>query len=168
MLASTTFEGRAVPEFLTNLGALANVIAVAGFLLAGSTFVRRQLRQLARGKPDQKYATWFVDSYGSYWFPSADGREDRNIEDTYIPLSLSRPDNAGLRPAADDVIRERHTSTVVVLGDAGSGKTTLLTTYGLELARAMLRRERRQVPFLVSARLLASAQNTTSLTAYLR
>jgi hypothetical protein len=115
------------------------------------------------GRDERHYAEWFIRQWGVYDNPYLDDKEDLDLDNTYISLSLCPPDSdQETRTAAGYVLADRAGGNLVIEGDPGSGKSTLLKAYGVGALKSRrglmsLRRGPRddQIPFFVQLRKLA-------------
>lgn len=148
-------------EILALLGVVATiVVAVVGP-------VRRAIGRawkgalLRAGRPERRYAAWFVRAWGVYDNPYLDDKEDLDLTRTFVSLSFHEPEgDREVRAVATEVLADRAAGNMVIEGEPGSGKSTLLKAYGVGALRARhwlrgRRPGRAEVPFLVPLRKLA-------------
>ena len=147
--------------------ALAGIIATILVAVIGP--IRRSLVQLMKasslrsGRSERLYAAWFVRQWGVYENPYLDDKEELDLSNTYVSLSLQPPGaDQELRTAAAEVLASRDGENLVIEGDPGSGKSTLLKAYGVGALKSQRRplhpggrHKDDHVPFFVQLRKLA-------------
>lgn len=143
------------------------VLAVFGGLVGLSGWAARRLRAMRRGRPDMRYRSWFLETYGTYDNPYLDATQQLHLDRTYIPIQVTPYAGADQSTHADQVVGEVERVAdapghVILVGDAGAGKTTALQAYGVSLLR-----RKRMVPFFVQVRRFAAPWQTSDLAAYL-
>ena len=157
------WRGLSTGDVLAFLGIVATiVVAVVPALRAGAKGMINAAF-LRGGRSERRYAKWFVEQWGVYENPYLDDKEDLDLDNTYVSLSLCPPDsNQETRTGAGRVLADRQSGNLVIEGDPGSGKSTLLKAYGVGAFKSrrrllLLRSGRRddQVPFFVQLRKLA-------------
>ncbi|MGN9906569.1 NACHT domain-containing protein [Phytohabitans sp. LJ34] len=148
-------------EILALLGVVATIVVA----MVGP--VRRAIGRawrgalLRAGRPERRYAAWFVRTWGVYDNPYLDDKEDLDLTRTFVSLSFHEPEgDREVRAVATEVLADRAAGNMVIEGEPGSGKSTLLKAYGVGALRARhwlrgRRPGRAEVPFLVPLRKLA-------------
>jgi hypothetical protein len=160
--------------FTNRSWSLGDVLALGGIL---ATFVvalfgpaRRWLLDLIRvgllrlGRPEARYASWFISKWGVYDNPYLADTEDLDLSSTYVSLSFrATASDPEIRTAANKVLADRRAGNVVIDGAPGSGKSTLLKAYAvgvLKTHRRLLFRSRHEdIPFFVQLRKFARHVN---------
>lgn len=149
---------------------LSDVLTLAGLILAiviavfGPT--RRWVGRLVRGgllragRPERRYASWFVGKWGEYENPYLADTEKLDLSSTYVSLSFLGPNQRQeTRTVATRLLADRQSGNLIIEGAPGSGKSTLLKAYGVGALRwrGGLRRHpgQRDIPFFVQLRKLA-------------
>ncbi|GAA4712553.1 NACHT domain-containing protein [Phytohabitans rumicis] len=121
------------------LALLALVVAVVGLVAApGRRAIGRWWRagMLRAGRPQHRYASWFVKTWGVYDNPYLEDKEDLDLTRTFVSLSFHDPDaDREVRAVATHVLADRAAGNMVIEGDPGSGKSTLLKAYGVGVLR---------------------------------
>lgn len=135
------------------------VVAVVGPLRRRLVRIFRAVR-LRVGRPEARYASWFVSTWGVYDNPYLADVENLDLSTTYISLSFRGPDDEQeTRTVATKVLADRRAGHLIVEGAPGSGKSTLLKAYGVGILKSRRvpwsRRTRRDVPFFVQLRKFA-------------
>jgi NACHT domain len=148
-------------DLLSLVAAVAGVIAIVGPVWFVVVRVAKA-GSLRAGRSERKYGAWFIRRWGTYENPYLDDKEDLDLSNTYVSLSLRPPDSdQETRTAAARVLAHKDGGNLIIEGDPGSGKSTLLKAYGvgaLKRQRGPLRRGHHdddQVPFIVALRKLA-------------
>lgn len=119
------------------------------------------VRLLRAGRPERRYATWFIQKWGQYENPYLDDVESLDLSNTFVSLSFSAQDTGQeTRTVATAVLANRRAGNLVIEGAPGSGKSTLLKAYGVGTLRlrGRVRRKRRpggDIPFFVQVRKLS-------------
>lgn len=147
------------------------VLAVAGVVATIAVAViaplRRWLAKLVRsgllrsGRPERRYARWFVEKWGVYDNPYLAEAEKLDLSSTYVSLSFRAADSRQeTRTVATEVLADRTSGNLVIEGGPGSGKSTLLKAYGvgtLKLQHRLRWLHVRQgdIPFFVQLRKFA-------------
>jgi hypothetical protein len=158
----------------TVLGRLDTLIAGVSAVVIVVSWLGLSLHRVRRGRPERRYARWFVERYSTYWNPYLDATERLRLDRTYIPLSFV--DNRDGAPAtATTAIADQAAGNVIVVGDAGSGKTTMLKAYGVSVlghrrggaTLASVGDDQQAVPFFVPVRILAAGLARGGLAQYL-
>jgi hypothetical protein len=164
---------------LSDVLALAGVVATLVVAVVGP--IRRWLAGLVRagllrvGRPERRYASWFVGKWGQYENPYLADTENLDLSSTYVSLSVHGPGGVQeTRTVATALLADRRAGNLIIEGAPGSGKTTLLKAYGVGVLRLRRRalglgRRPRDVPFLVQLRKFArnAAQGDASLARFL-
>jgi NACHT domain len=149
---------------------LEEALAVAGIIatiaVAGSAPLRRWLGQLVKvglmraGRPEHRYAKWFVNKWGVYDNPYLAEPEDLDLGSTYVSLSFRVPNAPReTRTDATKVLANRKSGNLIIEGEPGSGKSTLLKAYGVGALKRQRRTPRlphqQDIPFFVQLRKFA-------------
>lgn len=158
------------PDIVGRIGVILGAVPLLGWL---AVRVRARIR-VVQGRSERRYIRWFLDQHSTYWNPYLDDSEPLRLDRTYIPLSVLDGATDGATNGGTDPNRRSTTiatttigkaGNVVIVGDAGSGKTTTLTAYGVATVQGRgggptvtpVDRGQREVPFFVSARMLAAS-----------
>jgi hypothetical protein len=145
--------------------ALAGVVATVVVAVFGPTrrWLVRRVRAglLWAGRPERRYATWFIQKWGQYENPYLDDVESLDLSNTFVSLSFSAQDTGQeTRTVATAVLADRRAGNLVIEGAPGSGKSTLLKAYGVGTLRLRgrvlrVRRPGGDIPFFVQLRKLS-------------
>jgi hypothetical protein len=126
----------------------ADILALLGVVItvvvALIPSVRRAIRGTAHrayvqcGFPRRRYQRWFVKTYRTVYNVYLDRREELDLGQVYVSLSVSSGrDGVASRTVATKILGAPDMSRLLVIGDPGSGKSTLLKAYGVGSSRSM-------------------------------
>lgn len=154
-------------DILALIGIVATIlVAIVG---PARHWVARLVRDgmLRVGRPEHRYASWFIAKWGQYENPYLADTENLDLSTTFVSLAFRERDgDQEVRSAAIKVLADRKAGNLVIEGAPGSGKSTLLKAYGVGILKSkrrspLLRKRSTDIPFFVQLRKFARTLDRT-------